>query len=220
MVKPTFYRIHRSGTIFYIAVIIFIGLCALGVLRFFLAFADIHNLYPEDYIMLALPIAGYIIWLFYFWSKVGKRRKILINKFNSLSNAEQTEINEELEIKEYTTLWLQFGENRVYFPGSYFTDFVNYRDIVWVYRYSLALPGMVTDGNHTEMISPFNLSYLIIYDNKGIRRKLPVTPADIPACISMIEEKAPKAIIGYSKARKKLAKKDFNRFIIEDKNID
>ena len=217
MDKCTFSRIRRNNTVFYIATILFFALCAIGVMRFYFVFIDVNNMRPEDYLMLSSAVVMYLIWLIYFQVKVGGRRRRVYDKFEQLSDVDKTEINTELESNKSSTTWIHFGNSRIYLPGSYVLEFVDYKDIIWVYPCNILMPSIMTADGVTEMFSDINFTYLMIYDCDGKRRKIAVAPGSMRDCIETIEENAPNAVIGYTKARKKLAKKDFDRFMLEER---
>ena len=221
MDNRAFYRKQRAGMINYIAFIVFIGLCVLGITRFFLVFIDVNNMYPEDYFMLSFFPFVYIIWLIYFKTKVGGRRRKIHDKFEQLSNAEQMEINAEIiELAEKPVnegLYIRFGANRVYFHSSWFLEFVDYNDIVWIYHSSVIGQLPLEIGGVIE--TPLVFTSLIIWDCDRTRYKASVPPQNVSRHIKTLEENAPGAVIGYSKARKRLAKKDFDRFMLESKDV-
>ena len=218
-----FHRRQRKGSIFYIFAIslgvlvsiicLFIGLGVAG----FLAFEGIGAIPIENYLYVlgsaVLPVAYFAIM----WVYIGKPRKRVRERYKEASEAQRREINEEL--KGYSGQHL-FGVNTLYFKSGFSVDFLKYSDIAWIYQVNVSQlsAGFVND---VVFYSSGSAPGLIVYDCNGRKYRSPesayggLTNDDV----EKIKEKAPNAVIGYSKARMKLAKKDFDSFLVSGKNI-
>ena len=161
------------------------------------------------------------------WVRIGMRRKKLYHKFRQLSDEEQMEVNTEIGLKTESirpslNMLFLFGRTRLYFRAHMFLHFVNYRDIAWVYTYNSAIPIVGVIGGDIMMSdNGMNVGGLMIWECDGTNYKIP-TGADAfqaQEAIERIRENAPSAIVGFSRKRYKLAKKDLERFMLEGKAI-
>ena len=138
--------------------------------------------------------------------KIGRRRKKLYRKFHALSDTEKMEVNTDLSQKFKFYL---AGVNRFYFKAHLFMHFVDYRDIAWVYLRNTAISMVGEDGT----IGVMNNTTMMLWDRDGVSYQIPM--AD-PGTIETIRHLAPDVIAGFSKERLRLAKRDFEGFLLEN----
>ena len=149
----------------------------------------------------------------------GRRGRKVYEKFYTLSEEEQAEINAELDGKSKHQVTM-FGANRLYLYSRMFLNFINYRDIVWVYRHNIAVPvGMITDYG-AEMSTGF-ITGVMVWERDGTRHRIN-TGLNGWAALDIfdgIKAVAPQAIIGFSRRRRRLVRRDIERFLLEGKDV-
>ncbi|MCL2376504.1 MAG: hypothetical protein FWC76_03805 [Defluviitaleaceae bacterium] len=210
MNKPMFYRRQIGPNIFYFLGLWFFGLMALSCLVLPPILFYIEPIVtPSEAIAFLLMFIGFfgffLAFFLYIKVKIGGRRKKIYKKFRQLSEAEQTKVNAELSGKIRQIHW---GESRLYTGAGFFWEFVDYDDIAWVYGSSTATP----TGEDTQVM----VLSVKIHDTQGMMYKIPTTSSyDTERVIESVMTVAPNVIFGYSKERARLAKKDFNRFLLE-----
>ena len=217
-----FYRCQRKGNI-----ILFL-MCLLGVLFavMFIGLSLIMALTSDN--VFSMPFGNYLFALFSVLSTgayflllqyLFRPRKRAYDRYKALLNVEKSEI--DVEVKTVFNQ-IYFGANRLYFKSGLFVDSLKYDDIAWVHNVNVVVASSVPLGlEGTALNSTFALPGLVLYDRKGIRYQSPeklhggLTNDDI----DKLKEKAPNVIIGFSKARLKLAKKDFDEFLTRGQKL-
>ena len=129
--------------------------------------------------------------------KVESRRRKLYDKFHKLSDEDKSEVNAELSPKFKHTL---AGANRLYFYSCMFVHFVDYRDIIWVYRYKIGVPvGMISDSM-VEMSTGYATG-VVIWERDGTHYKIKTgfNEWDAAAIADAVKENAPSAIVGFNR---------------------
>jgi len=212
-----FYRHQYFGSALYMLglgfSIIVVILIAYFLIEDFLLYGSLDMADWRGLLAVALISLFYTAGLIYM-IKIGKRRKRLFEKFKQLSDAERLEVNTELSAKfaQYS-----FGENRLYFHSGLFVHFISYDDISWMFQYNIFVP-MIANVGDVILESSFAAASLIIYDRDGNRYKIN-TGFSIAEVMKLIKERNPDVIFGFSKARLRLAKKDFDMFLLNAKYI-
>ena len=208
----TFYNRQIFGNIVYITLLL---------LTIFAATASVYMAYTyircgciwcrEDVFLLLFFVPLFAVGIVYL-KRIGRQRRRIYEKFKQLSDTEQAEVNAELKPNSQATGKVLLGKNRIYLDGGLFLQFIDYRDIAWVYHSNTAMP---FDGG---TMAEAAFTGLVVWDRGGIRYS--ASDNNAYEIIVKLKEKAPDAIFGYSKERLKLAKKDFDRFMFEGKNIE
>ena len=225
MDKHMFYVRQRPGNAFYTFSLYFPAfLLAAGVFGLLYAAAEDadmvsianENVYTAMFLGITM-IPLNIIFIVFAKIKVGLRRKKLYKKFEGLPDADKAEINAELAVKFRR---ISIGANRFYYKLFDFIHFIDYQDIAWVYGYNIAMPIIAEAGGVIEAFSA-NISGLAVWTRDGKRHKVPLGPegwhgSDI---IEAVKAHAPDVIVGFNKKRLKLAKRDFERFMLEGRGI-
>ncbi|MCL2364684.1 MAG: hypothetical protein FWC71_08485 [Defluviitaleaceae bacterium] len=220
MKKGRFYRWQRGGTLFYV-----ISLWFLAILGFASFVSPVVIIYIEQHILQQPPnwneiIAGTLLTkifaafflgvFFYLKIKSGRRRKKMFAKFEQLPADEQAEINTELSGKVCTKYGQAYlGNKRLYIRSPWCLEFVDYKDAAWIYFSNATLSAFM----------PMDAKNLHIYDIEGMRFKLQLfgyTKESIEEIITLLKTHNPNLLFGYSEARHKRAKQDFNAFISEE----
>ena len=211
-----FDRYQRKGNFLHLFGLSLTSLGFLGIsFIIFITINGINILAERDEIgILSIFALFFAVGFVFFWIMVGGIRKKVRESYEQLSDTEKAEINTELSGKYKQ---LPFGANRLYFYWGSFLFFIEYDDIAWVFQSNTVMP-LVADIGGAAVDSSYNLPSLIIYNRSGKRYKIPVKTKPWPTImdIETIKEKSPDAIFGYSKERLKLAKRDFERFLIEE----
>ena len=213
MGEREFYRRWLRGNILYYSLLGLFGVFSIVGLLLSFVFGPVSpGGIVEELVVSSIHIGVFVLLIWF-----GRFRKKLYQNFLQLSNAEQAEIKSELSAKFKHVL---FGVNRIYF--SPFLSYVNYRDIVWIYSSSTSIPFAVPNGDIImESSTPINAAGLMLWSRDGKRYKIPMglNTWKIDETIAYIKERQPNVLIGFNKNRLKLAKKDFDRFLIEGKSL-
>ena len=219
--KCKFYRCQRSYVIGYYIVMCFFALCAIAslILPYYI-YTEVGMSTLEDVLAILFSIVtipGIFIGLMAFIKiKGGRRMKTIRRKFAQLPSGEKEKVNSDLNTKFRHVLW---GEERLYIRATWAVEFILYSDIAWIYPSNVLMP-MVAAVGDVVMESYHNILSLHIYDTEGMRYKIHTqSQYETAGIVEGIKEKAPDVIYGYTKKRAKLAKKDFGRFLHEEKNI-
>lgn len=149
--------------------------------------------------------------------KHGGQRKRICKKFESLSDDEKAKVNFELDTAFAHVRW---GDDRLYIKTDGIVDFIDYKNIAWVYRCNNVIP-MVAPAEDVTTISHHNFLRLHVYDTDGLRYKIMATGLyeeySADEIIERLKLVTPDIIVGFSKARLKRAKKDFSAFVNEER---
>ena len=230
MGKQRFYRCQLDGTIFYVLLLWFFGIMTVAAfvapaIIFYIEQIVWQQPLAREELILFLSLflfftAFFLCFFLYFKIKIGGRRKKLFNKFEQLSNAEQAEINAELDGKFGAKFGHVFlGKKRLYVRSAWCVEFFDYKDVVWIYHCNTAIPMLMGDDSMLEA-SQLNVKSLHVYDMDGTRYKIQTsgyTDANAEVIIELLRYHVPDVIIGYSKERHKRAKRDFDAFISEER---
>jgi len=213
MNKPTFYYRQIAPNILYCAGLWFFGLITASC---FIVPPILHYMdplpTPSEAIAVFFMFLGFSIFFLAFFLyikiRIGGRRKKVYKKFRQLSDDEQARINAELSVKFQQVLW---GERRLYIRSGWFLEFVDYDDMAWIYASSTATPIM------EDM--QYNALSVKIHDAEGMIYKINTTSSyDTQKIIESVLATSPDITFGYSKEKAKLAKKDFGRFLHEERD--
>jgi hypothetical protein len=168
----------------------------------------------EDILIMSGFAAFFTLGIVFAILKIGRPRKRAWTRYKQLSDIEQAEIDLELSTRP-RQLQLVFGANRLYFYSDSFLFFMDYGDIAWVYQTNDAVPIVIETGG-VVMESSVEYQGLVIYDCDGQRFKASARISSID--IEDIKGKSPNVIVGYSKEKKRLAKRDFKKFLMKWSN--
>jgi len=210
MSDRNFNRCQRTGSFLYA---LMLSLCALGFIPFsVLVFINISaSTSLEDILIMSGILAFFALGFVFAGIKMGRPSKRARDRYKQLSDAEKAEVNSELNVRPKQQQLL-FGAKRLYFYSDLFLFFMDYNDIAWMYQTVNTVPVVIGAGG---MVLESSADYqgLVIYDRDGQRYKSPARICNL--IVEELKEKSPGVIIGYSKEKKRLARTDFDRFLVE-----
>ena len=213
MSRRTFRRRFRRGTILYRGILCFLGLATIMLIPSMVVET------PASSNFWFYLLAGILFVAVFLALKIkgGARRKKIYKEFKQLSKAEQAEVDTELDVSAKHVI---FGATRLYLLSGFWVEMIDYRNIAWAYLFSnsVALADMETQ----PMMMTFKIVGMVIWDRKGTRHLIPAQLDIRPVAdaLERIKEKAPNAIYGYSKERLRLAKQDFDRFMVQGRSTE
>ncbi|MCL2362637.1 MAG: hypothetical protein FWC73_12600 [Defluviitaleaceae bacterium] len=214
-----FYRRQRGPNIFYFLGLGFFALMVLGCIG---AMVLLYMEYGPgiDLLLMGLAILGFAGFFlgFFLYIKIvlGRRRRKIYQKYEELSDNEKKEVSGELGRKFVSVLW---GEKRVYTRSNFFLEFIDYDQMVWFYPCNNVIP-VVASYEGVSIDGQINALSVHVYDNEGTRYKIPAASTyDTGVVVEEILQRAPGILYGYNKKLAKLAKKDFQEFLLEAEKI-
>lgn len=182
-----------------------------------------------DSVPFALLIAAYAactVFFGYVYFKNSAARRRIFEKYRRLSEREKLYIESEL-LSCTAGANLVMGVKYFYFAER-FLDFILYTDIVWIFEKVTNVS--VPSGTRPENI-PRNMRFssVVFFDRDGRHHRVYIsaendimesdTAIDAQHVIEFVKSKNPSVIVGYSKERYAAAKRDFEWFMYEGKNI-
>lgn len=180
-----------------------------------------------DSMPFALLTVAYVVmtsFLGYVYFRNKSDRTRIFEKYSRLSEEERLYMDSEL-LSCTSCGNLVLGGKYFYFAER-FLDYVPYSDIVWIFEKITNVS--VLSGTRPEDI-PRNIRFspVIFFDTNGRQHRLHISSendimktdaaVDAQYVIEHVKKKNPTVIVGYSKERYKMAKRDFEHFIYEEK---
>jgi len=220
MKKCEFYRRQRGYVISEHVAIYFFGLLAIASLALPAYIYLAYGAYTlEDVLLILVSLFSipsiFIGLMIFFEAKGSGRRKIFYRRFEQLSDAEKAEINYELSANPKFG-HVHWGVNRAYIRATWLVEFVDYKNIVWIYPCHTW--NVIASPDDPSSVVTHRITSLHLYDNEGVRYT--IHNHSVAPTVEHIKRRSPNVIYGYCKKRARLAKKDFSRFKVEARNIE